>query len=56
MEYWEKSMRELGHGLVMTSTAVNETAQHFYQKQGYRAVGSFALEDQPLELLFMKTL
>lgn len=56
MEVWEKAMKKLGYGLVMTSTAVNETAQHFYQKLGYSAVGSFSLEDQPLELLFAKTL
>ncbi len=54
MEYWEEDMRRLGYGLVMTSSASTETAQHFYYKRGYRAAGSFMPADEPLELLFIK--
>ena len=54
MEYWEEDMRRLGYGLVMTSSASTETAQHFYYKRGYRAAGGFMPADEPLELLFIK--
>lgn len=54
MEYWEEDMRRLGYGLVMTSSASTETAQHFYYKRGYRAAGGFMPADEPLELLLIK--
>ncbi len=56
MDFWESEMRVLGYRLVMTSTASNECAQHFYTKLGYRAVGSFLPEGEPLELIFSKRL
>ena len=49
-------MKALGYQLIMTSTASNECAQHFYTKLGYRAVGSFLPEGEPLELIFSKRL
>lgn len=30
MDHWEQEMRSAGCGMVMTSTQVNEEAQHFY--------------------------
>ena len=53
---WERDMKAQGYVRVMTSSQSDETAQHFYQKMGYRAVGSFWLPDQALELLFLKKL
>ena len=56
MTVWESEMKALGYRLIMTSTASNECAQHFYEKLGYRAVGSFLPEGEPLELIFSKIL
>jgi len=30
MTCWENEMRSLGYGVIMTSTQVDEEAQHFY--------------------------
>lgn len=58
MERWEADMVAAGHGMVMTSTQVDETAQHFYRKLGYRDAGGFAVDipgyAQPLELILIK--
>ena len=32
MEYWEAEMKNQGFCMVMTSTQVDESAQHFYRK------------------------
>ena len=32
MEYWEMDMKRQGHGMVLTSTQTDETAQHFSLK------------------------
>ena len=40
----------------MTSSQQDEYAQHFYVKLGYRAVGSFMLEGDSLEIIFEKRL
>ncbi len=53
---WEQKMREAGYGVVMTSTASNEYAQHFYEKLGYRAIGGFTLPGEPYELILAKLL
>ena len=37
---WKKKMREYGYKMVMTSTQVDEQAQHFYRKLGYIEKGS----------------
>ncbi|WP_373725763.1 GNAT family N-acetyltransferase [Bacteroides heparinolyticus] len=34
MEYWEKDMKSQGYEMLMTSTQVDEDAQHFYRKLG----------------------
>ena len=54
--FWEKEMRKLGHGSVMTSALSNERAQHLYRKLGYRDCGSLLMPDEPLEILFLKRL
>lgn len=53
---WEEDMRRMGYDTVMTSTAANEYAQHFYQKLGYTAVGGFTLPGDTYELIFAKKL
>jgi ribosomal protein S18 acetylase RimI-like enzyme len=60
MLYWENEMRELGYKMVMTSTQVNEQAQHFYRKLGYKDRGSIFLDgtpyEQPQEMIMIKVL
>lgn len=60
MAHWEEEMRCAGCGLVMTSTQVDETAQHFYRKLGYRDSGGLLLDvpgyEQPMELFLVKRL
>lgn len=60
MMYWENKMRELGYKMVMTSTQVDEQAQHFYRKLGYRDKGCLCLDntpyEQPQELIMLKNL
>ena len=60
MVFWENEMRELGYKMVMTSTQVDENAQHFYRKLGYMDRGSLFLDNtpfnQPQELLMIKVL
>lgn len=54
--FWENEMRSLGYEMVMTSTLSNEQAQHFYRKLGYKDAGSLLLEDEPLEIIFTKSI
>lgn len=58
MAHWEKKMKSMGHGLVMTSTQSDETAQHFYRVLGYRDCGALTLPfpgyEQPLEIIMAK--
>ena len=58
MERWEKDMKEQGYGMLLTSTQVDETAQHFYRKLGYRDCGGLIMEipgyEQPMEMFFCK--
>ena len=49
MLHWENEMRELGYDTVMTSTQVDEQAQHFYRKLGYKDKGGLFLDSTPLE-------
>lgn len=57
---WEDRMREMGYKIVITSTMVNENAQHFYRKLGYMERGSIFLDNtpisQPQEMIFIKIL
>lgn len=58
MERWERDMRKQGFGMVMTSTQVDEEAQHFYRKLGYKDSGGFVPDiagyEQPMELIMIK--
>lgn len=56
MTYWEQQMKAQGRPCVMTSTASDEYAQHFYISLGYRAVGGFFYRNDPYELILMKEL
>jgi ribosomal protein S18 acetylase RimI-like enzyme len=56
VEFWENEMKIKGYKLVMTSTLSNEKAQHFYRKLGYKDSGSLLLDDEPLEIIFTKSI
>ena len=60
MEHWEKEMKTEGYGMLMTSTQVDEDAQHFYRKLGYRDCGGFVVDvpgyEQPMEMIMIKSL
>ncbi len=56
--FWEKEMKEKGYKVVMTSTQVDEAAQHFYRKIGYKDCGCLVLDipefEQPMEMFLIK--
>ena len=54
--FWEKEMLESGYEMVMTSSLSNERAQHLYRRLGYKDCGSMLMPDEPLEILFSKSL
>lgn len=60
MERWEQDMKNAGFDMIMTSTQVDETAQHFYRKLGYKDAGGFVVDvpghEQPTELIMIKAL
>lgn len=60
MKYWEDDMKSQGYGMVMTSTQVDEDAQHFYRKLGYIECGGFVINipgyEQPMEMFFIKAI
>ena len=60
MKYWEEDMKMQGYGMVMTSTQVDEEAQHFYRKLGYKDCGGFTVDipgyEQPMEMFMSKAL
>ena len=60
MEHWEGEMRSQGYGMLMTSTQVDEEAQHFYRKLGYKDSGGFVIDipgyAQPMEMIMIKPL
>lgn len=60
MRHWENEMRLLGYKMIMVSTQVNENAQHFYRKLGYKDMGSIVMNippyEQPLEMFLGKAL
>jgi GNAT superfamily N-acetyltransferase len=49
MLHWESEMRSLGYKMVMTSTQVDEQAQHFYRKLGYADMGSIFFGNTPIK-------
>ncbi len=60
IQRWEKDMKEQGYGMLLTSTRVDETAQHFYRKLGYKDCGGLIINipayAQPMELFLVKEL
>lgn len=60
MEHWEREMQAAGHGMLLVSTQVDEEAQHFYRKLGYKDCGGLVLDipryTQPMELFLVKAL
>ena len=58
MEYWEKDMKSQGYGMLLTSTQVDEDAQHFSRKLGDRDCGGFVIDipgyEQPMEMFLIK--
>lgn len=60
MEFWEADMQRQNFGMVMTSTRVDEQAQHFYRTLGYKDCGGLTMDipgfEQPMELFFSKAL
>ena len=56
VEKWETEMMQLGYSTIMTSTASDEYAQHFYQKLGYTSIGGFLLPGEPYEMILCKSL
>ena len=58
--FWEQDMRTRGYGMVLTSTQVDENAQHFYRKLGYKDCGGLTVDvpgyEQPMELFMVKQL
>ena len=60
MKHWEDEMRSLGYKMIMVSTQVDEDAQHFYRKLGYKDMGAIVMDippyEQPLEMFMGKAL
>ncbi len=58
MEFWEKDMKSRGYGMLLTSTQVDENAQHFYRKLDYKDCGGFVVDvpgyEQPMEMIMVK--
>ena len=58
MQFWEGDMKRAGYGMVMTSTQVDEEAQHFYRKMGYQDAGGIVINlpgyEQPMEMIMVK--
>ncbi len=58
INHWEKDMKSQGYDILLTSTLVNENAQHFYRKLGYKDCGGLLIDipsyEQPMELFLIK--
>lgn len=60
IEFWEENMKSAGYEMIMTSTQVDEEAQHFYRKIGYQDSGGLIVNvskfKQPMEMFFTKAI
>ena len=60
INHWERDMKSQGYGMLMTSTQVDEEAQHFYRKLGYKDCGGFVVDipgyEQPMEMIMIKAI
>ena len=58
IEYWEHDMKAQGYQMLLTSTQVDEEAQHVYRKLGYKDCGGFVIDipefAQPMEMFLVK--
>lgn len=58
MNYWENDMESQGYGMTLVSTQVDEAAQHFYRKLGYKDCGGLVIDipgyAQPMEMFMVK--
>ncbi len=58
MLFIDSDHRKKGYGMLMTSTQVDEDAQHFYRKLGYKDCGGFVVDvpgyEQPMEMIMIK--
>ena len=58
MAHWERDMKSQGYCMMLTSTQVDESAQHFYRKLGYKDCGGFVIDipgyEQPMEMFLVK--
>lgn len=58
--FWESDMKSQGYGMVMTSTQVDEKAQHFYRRLNYKDSGGLLMDisgyEQPMEMFFVKAI
>lgn len=58
LQYWESDMKSKGFGMLLTSTQVNETAQDFYRKSGFKDCGGMVIDipkySQPMEMFLVK--
>ena len=59
MEFWENDMKLQGYGMLLTSTQVDESSQHFYRKLGYKDCGGCVIDipkyAQPMEMFLLKS-
>ena len=60
IKFWESDMKAFGFGMLMTSTQVDEDAQHFYRKMGYKDCGGLVIDvkgyEQPMEMFLVKAM
>ena len=60
MEHWESDMKSQDYGMLMTSTQVDEDAQHFYRKLDYKECGGFVVDvpgyEQPMEMIMIRAI
>ena len=54
----KEDMKSQGYGMLMTFTQIDEEAQHFYRKLGYKDCGGFVIDvqgyEQPMEMFLIK--
>lgn len=59
IEFWENDMKRKGYGMLLTSTQVDESSQHFYRKLGYKDCGGVMIDipeyAQPMEMFLIKS-
>ena len=60
IEFWEQDMKLQGYRMILTSTQVDESAQHFYRKLGYKDCGGIVIDiaeyAQPMEMFLVKSI